>query len=731
MVRWIVAVVLLAAQPLAVGAAGVTAQTSMGANPVRKVVNMLQMMQNKVRDEGERETALFEKFMCYCKNGQGSLQQSIDAAEDKVPQLESDITEAKSLVTQLVEELAQHQQDKTAAKAAMAEATSIRERDSAEFAKESSENAANIKAMGAAIAALEKGMGAGFLQTAAATTLTHIVQTSTSLTNSDQEAILSFLSQSDSDAESYAPASGEIVGILKQMKDTMESDLKDLIAQEEKAKTEYAAMMSAKKKEADAATAAIEAKTARLGDTKVEIVNLEEDLDDTSTCLQEDKAFIANLKKNCGTKQQEWTERQKTRTDELVAISETIKILNDDDALGLFKKTLPGPKLFLQVEVSTADIRREALKVLRASRHGRAPSMQMDLIALALRGKKVGFGKVITMVDNMVVLLGKEQKADDDKKAECRAEFDRSEDDGKALAQAISDLGTAIEEAKGAEKTLAEEISALAEGIKALDKEVAGATEQRKQENAEYVENLASHNAAKQLLEIAKNRLNKFYNAKLHKAAPKRELTEEQRITSNLGGTLAPTAAPGGIAGTGVMAALFQDPAALVQLSMRAGREAPPPPPETFGAYQKKGEESTGVIALVDLLKADLTKEVQEMEFNEKEAQADYEQLMKDSTAKRAADSKSIAEKEGARAGLEEELHKLKMETKNKKVEAMDLAKYVGNLHGECDWLIANADARKEARAAEVDSLQKAKAVLSGADYSLLQTGHSHLRRGR
>merc|ERR1711885_128581 len=90
------------------------------------------------------------------------------------------------------------------------------------------------------------------------------------------------------------------------------------------------------------------------------------------------------------------------------------------------------------------------------------------------------------------------------------------------------------------------------DGVKALDKSVADATDTRKKEHDDYVETLAANSAAKDLLGFAKNRLNKFYNPKLYKAPPKRELSEEERITVNMGGTLAPTAAPGGIAGTGV-----------------------------------------------------------------------------------------------------------------------------------------------------------------------------------
>merc|ERR1719450_1768680 len=100
--------------------------------------------------------------------------------------------------------------------------------------------------------------------------------------------------------------------------------------------------------------------------------------------------------------------------------------------------------------------------------------------------------------------------------------------------------------------TLTDEIKALGEGIKELDKSVAEATATRKEEHDDFVQELAANTAAKDILGIAKNRLNKFYNPKLYKPPPKRELTEAERITVNNGGTLAPTAAPGGIAGTGV-----------------------------------------------------------------------------------------------------------------------------------------------------------------------------------
>merc|ERR1719281_1498302 len=116
-------------------------------------------------------------------------------------------------------------------------------------------------------------------------------------------------------------------------------------------------MMKAKAEEIEACTKEIEEKLVRLGDSGVELVNLKEDLEDTKTSLEEDKKFLADLEKNCETKKQEWAERCKTRADELVALADTIRILNDDDALELFKKTLPSPSL-LQYQVSTTAVQR-------------------------------------------------------------------------------------------------------------------------------------------------------------------------------------------------------------------------------------------------------------------------------------------------------------------------------------------------------------------------------------
>merc|ERR1712224_413902 len=138
--------------------------------------------------EGEKEQELFDKFMCYCENGEGALKASIDAAETKIPQVESALESTGAGKAQLAKDITQHKNDREAAKAAMAEATSIREKEAAAFAKESTDFKTNVAAMGKAIAAIEGSSSAAFLQTSAAAVLKQFALNADSLKDADRDA---------------------------------------------------------------------------------------------------------------------------------------------------------------------------------------------------------------------------------------------------------------------------------------------------------------------------------------------------------------------------------------------------------------------------------------------------------------------------------------------------------------------------------------------------------------
>merc|ERR1740121_2622820 len=124
---------------------------------------------------------------------------------------------------------------------------------------------------------------------------------------------------------------------------------------------------------------------------------------------------------------------------------------------------------------------------------------------------------------------------------------------------------------------------------------------------------------------------------------------------------------------------------------------------------------------MMDLLVKDLDKEMTEAETGEKVSQEDYEKTMADSAEERAQDAKSLNDREAAKADLESSLEGSVDEQTATSKEHMATMKYIAELHAECDWLLQYFDVRKQARADEIDSLGKAKAVLSGADYALVQ----------
>merc|ERR1719221_2082964 len=247
------------------------------------------------------------------------------------------------------------------------------------------------------------------------------------------------------------------------------------------------------------------------------------------------------------------------------------------------------------------------------------------------------------MIDSMIETLKKEQLDDDDKREYCSTQLDTADDSKKALERAVSQAEASIASAEEDIATLASEIKALQAAVEALDKRVAEMTQQRKDEKAAFNELVSSNSAAKDLLNFAKNRLNKFYNPKLYVAPPKRELSEEDRINVAMGGTAPATAAPGGIAGTGI--------------SFAQNSVAPPPAPKQ-ATYSKSTAEGTGVIAMIDLLVKDLDKEMTEAKTDEADAQADYEQAMKDAAKERADNTASLNDKMAVKADTEAELQK-------------------------------------------------------------------------
>merc|ERR1719353_2154643 len=476
----------------------------------------------------------------------------------------------------------------------------------------------------------------------------------------------------------------------------MEADLKESEATEAESKTSFETMMTSKTEEIAAAGKAIETKTARSGEVAVETVQAKADLESTEKALAEDIDFKANLKKNCATKQKEWDERQKLRAQEIEAISDTIKLLNSDDALELFKKTLPSAAAaasFVQTGATTrsrarmqmrTQMRRAKDIIQGAMSADKAHSMKKHLMLLALKSGMGGFEKVVGMVDGMVEVLEGEQVQDDKQDVWCLDELDKAAQEIKATEVDLEEVRAAIETGRNGVSNVASEIEAIKAGLAELDKSVAEATEQRKKEHQEYIDSAAMNQATVELIGMAKNRMNKFYNPTLYKEPEK---TEDEDF--------------------------------FAQVAIR--RAAPGPAPEMPSGEYKKSESSSGVIAMMDDMINDVEDDMAEGKRDEEEAQKDYEEEMNDAATKRSDDSKLIVTKEGEKAEKTTKLEELK-ESKRTKSGALDvLETKIADLHKTCDFLVEHYKGIREECTKEEEGLKASKMVLSGAKLGFLQ----------
>merc|ERR1719353_1272978 len=171
----------------------------------------------------------------------------------------------------------------------------IREKEHAEYAAATGDLDTNLQAMTGAIEALAKGMGESFLQsTGKKTLLIQAAQKTQAVDDYQRDELLGLL-QGTNPFGAYSGQSGEIVGMLKAMKDEMAGDLKGTVAAEEEAAKGFEELATAKKQEIAAASEAIESKTVRSGELAVSVTTTADDIEDTTAEMKETQAFLANL----------------------------------------------------------------------------------------------------------------------------------------------------------------------------------------------------------------------------------------------------------------------------------------------------------------------------------------------------------------------------------------------------------------------------------------------------
>merc|ERR1719364_619249 len=490
-------------------------------------------------------------------------------------------------------------------------------------------------------------------------------------TPSQKQAVNSFIQSPEDyfDAEptfkqSYAPQSGEIFGILKQMKETFETNLSSSQKEEMSNQKAYEDLKAAKEDEIKAGQEQIDSKTQELADTDEKNAQAKEDVADTKKSLSADEQFLMMLKEKCSMTDSEWEERQKTRQLEMEACSKALAVLSSDDAHDLFTKTF-NPSLVQKESSMHSERRSQASKLLSSV----AKKLQNPRLAtLAVRVRLDAFTRVKKAIDDMVAQLLKEKEDEIKHKDFCVEEFNTNQLQTEKKEHEKEDLLALIEDLELQIKTLTSEIETLKSEIAEMNVQMKRAGEDREKENQEFQQTVADQRASQKLLQAALNILKGFYEKK-------------------------------------------ED--AFLQKQEPAG----PPPPPGFKEY-KKNAAAGGVMGMIQQIINDAKAMEADAIRSEEDAQKAYEDFVKETNASIEAKSKEMVNKTEEKAKAEADLTESNESKENVLLELEQLSNYNAELHQSCDFVMKNFEIRQTARDEEIDALKQAKAILSGAKFS-------------
>jgi hypothetical protein len=489
-------------------------------------------------------------------------------------------------------------------------------------------------------------------------TLKHQMQKHTSLlTHHERRLVTAFIQEDDS----YAPQSGEIFGILNQMKESFEQNLAETQKDEAANVKAYEDLKAAKEDEITAGQEQAEAKTQELADTDEKLANAKEDIDDTKESLGADEQFLMELKQVCAGSDAEWEERQKTRQLEMEACSKALAVLSSDEAHDLFTKTF-NPA-FVQTQMHS-ERRAAASKLLKKV------ALKVDsprLAAIALKVKLDAFVEVKKAIDDMVTQLLAEKKDEIKHKDFCIEEFNTNQLQTERKNREREDLIALIEDLNLTIKTLSADIDTLKSEIAEMQLEMKRAGEDREKENKEFQQVVADQRASQKLLTAALKILEGFYAKK---------------------------------------------EAALLQQEQGQG----PPPPPGFKEY-KKNAAAGGVMAMIQTIIDDAKKLEADSIRAEEEAQKAYEDMVAETNASIDKKTKEMANKSEEKAKAEGDLGQANSDKEAALLELEELANYNAELHQSCDFIVKNFEIRQTARDEEIDALKQAKFILSGAKF--------------
>jgi hypothetical protein len=648
--------------------------------PVMKVVGMLKDMEAELTSDLEDDKKVHEMLDCWCKTNEKEKTAAIEAGEATEAELEASLKEVAAKMAEIKTKRDATQDEVDKDWAALNEAKALRMKDNKAYQKESTYLQQTIQAADQAVVVLSKHHPELAQVRQVAYSLKHVnILSSKRLTGSQMAALKNFLEEpQDSSAflaipgmKSYAPQSGQIFGILKQMMADFKVDLEEAEKKEAQSVKEFEVLKAAKEKEIDTGKKLVLQLDEEYSTLREKNAQDFKTLEDTQAQLALDRTFLANLKEKCAVSDEEFEKRVKDRLEEIAAVQDTIEMLNSDTSFDAMTKTVNTPSL-LQISGSSVEQEQAARqhRVVDVLSEAASRLRSATLSLAATRAQLDAFTKVKEMIDEMVAELTKQQQDEVDHRDWCIKEMNENKRDTAAAYDKKASLETKIADLKKLIETLTEEIKASTKAIAETQESMKRSSEIREGEDADFQQTVSDQRFTQIILDKALTRMKEVY-----------ALLEQQ---------------PG---------------APHIQTS--ATHTDPGNGPARFTKYEKNAGGSRVVDMIEKIIGESKTAEVDAI-VAEEDAQAAYEITMKQSNEMIIATTKKIQDMTGARAQAKEDLVVAKGDFKETMEELSELDKTMGGLVKSCKYVLDNFDARQAARAAEMDALREAKAILSG-----------------
>lgn len=696
-------------------------------NPVTRVATLLQDLSKKVEKDGKAEEKLFKKFKCWYTNVEEKKTKAVSDAAARIQELIGLIDDLASGRTVLTSERTDLENQLVAVRADIAAAAAQREKEKSEFEDSQDE-------MNQAIAALEKTLG--LLKSATKTSLLSGLTGEAAMIRErafQKEVLVSKFSLRDvlragqgllsasqvremenwldvaepvpeldlpkidwkkvnrdsPAAKKYEAGSGKIQSTMKEMLATFQKEFTEIIKSESDAIASYDSLSKAKADQAAAILAGLDAgslenasKAKKLSTYKKEKKALEERMAADQKLLV-DSSDLFNLRSK------EFEDRLRLRGEEVASINKAIGIIRSDDARDLFSKNFhrKDANAFIQKMLTTRQI---SGVVKRAAELTKLRSLatlafQMKYLDPAEISGSDPFVVVKDSLRNRIADLMNEEKSDVDRKLWCQSETASSDFQAKQLGRAIESATDSITRKAEREKEVNASQTLLNQQASDIMTSRATAEKNRAQENAEYQSVRQDDQAAVVLLEQAAEVLKAFYSSN--------RLTGETLLAK---GQRASAVGP--------------------YVSHVEGQDVAPPPTMWKGAYGGASGETSGVVAILDLLKEDMKNDIADADANEAKSNAEYAKFVVDSQNDIDDLSKELTVFAQEKADLESGKALAASERSESQGQLTATLEYLKGIAPGCDFLLAEFDTRITARQGEVRGLNKALEILSGAD---------------